>query len=162
MTHHLRVDATGTLVDNHQGYIVLAKFPGDGAKNGLRSDLRRQEFVGFLDENHQRTRIGALPTVGQLLAPHPFFVYAASQQVADQYVGCFVPAVLPKFQHHMISALQVFHDAAGGVCAGSIVQKLEPLPGAQSPVQGCQRRRIDTDGVRQVRNIRAAQHHKLT
>ena len=102
---------------------------------------RRQELMGFFDEDHQRPGFVAMPAVGRLLAPHPGFVDAARQQVADQHVGGGVAPVLPELQHHVLAALQLFDDAAGaGAALPLFCQEPEPLPGQQAAVQRLQGR----------------------
>ena len=158
LAHHFRINSAGTLVNYHQRNIILPQLPGNCAKDGLRCDFRRQKLVRFLNKDDQRTRFGALAAVRRFLAPHPGFVDAPSQQVADQHIGRRVAAVLAELQHHIVSAFQLFNDAAGGAAALPLLgQKAEPRPRRQPPVQRLQRHQIDANLRRQLARRRRAQ-----
>ena len=161
LAHDFGVDAAGSLVHNHQRHVVFAKLAGDGAENGLGRDVGREELVGFLNKDDQRPGFISVAAVGRLLPPHPGFVDAAGQQVADQYVSGGVPTILSKLQHHVVAALQLFDDAAGaGVPLAVVGKEGKPLPGPQPTVQRLQCREIDADFSRQIADVRGAEPHE--
>ena len=138
LAHHLFVDGAGPLVDDHQGHVALAVFPGDGPESCLGCHRWVEKLVGLFYDDHQRPRFLACPALGFLLSFHVQVVYAPGQEIAYQHVGRQVGAVLTELQDDVQAAVQVLYDVVGGVPSRVFHQEPEPLEPAEPVVKGGQ------------------------
>ncbi len=126
LAHDLVVDAAGALVHDEKGDVVLTQLAGDVAEDGVARDLRVQELVSLLDDDHQGPWFVALVAGREILLLDIALVDATGEVVGDQDVGGQGVAIGAELEHHADALAQAVKDAIHNVLALARDEEVHP------------------------------------
>ena len=110
LTHHLIFDAARPLIDNKQSNVVFTQLPGDVAEDRVPGDAWVEEFVGFLDYDHEWAGFFAFLPGGQILPMDVACMDAPGEIVGDQYIGGQSVSVITEFKNNTCSDVEPLED----------------------------------------------------